>query len=301
MQRRVYLFAVVALTAGCGSGTTPTPGATSAPTFAASAAGTPASSPAMTASPSAPASPLATGTPLATATAAATATPLPTSSGLAKLPVIHERENAVPIAAGTYVTSAPGGFFPGLTITIPDGWGGLETDSGELRLANADFVDSSILLWKDLKPTVTNNREGKVGQPLTDVGSGAGDIIHWLTNLSDVKQLAKPQKLTVGEDISGTQFTLTTSPTADFAEPDCPVNPHCVALFTDTDHWGSGFYAIGGDEVARIFVAPVSLPDGDHTFYVALDSPNTDELDRFADAVQPIIDSLVLPTSYVDN
>ena len=72
-------------------------------------------------------------------------------------------------------------------------------------------------------------------------------------------------------------------------------------MFTDPKHWGDDFYAIGGDEVSRIFVTDAHFPDGDHTFFVTLDAANPQELEQFAQVAQPIIDSLALPTSYFAN
>ena len=91
------------------------------------------------------------------------------------------------------------------------------------------------------------------------------------------------------------------SATANFAWDDCPDNPRCAAIFTDPRHWGDDFYAIGDDEVARIFIATVTLQDGDHTFFVTLDAPTKDELITLATDSGTIIESLRLPTTYVDN
>jgi hypothetical protein len=39
-------------------------------------------------------------------------------------------------------------------------------------------------------------------------------------------------------------------------------------------------------------VTTLHYPEGDHTFFVALDATSADELATFADEAQPIIDSL---------
>lgn len=235
--------------------------------------------------------------PLAATGGAASASPSP--SGLAELPV-YEDGPPRSIPAGTYVT-APAGFFPGLRLTIPTGWKATETDAGELALHPADRPDDAILFWKDTAAVVTNNRTAAVGQVLDDVGRTADALLDWLMTTKDFAITAKSTDVTVGDSIKGTQLTLGVSETANFALNDCPDNPQCAAIFTDPRHWNGEFYAIGGDEVARIFIAPVHYPGGDHTFLVTLDAPNPEELVRLATESEPIIQSLRLPTSYTDN
>jgi hypothetical protein len=216
-----------------------------------------------------------------------------------ELPVYHEGA-ARPIPAGTYVTGSDG-FFPGLELTIPSGWTASETDSGEIALHPGDRPDDALLLAKDLAAVVTHNRDQKVGQVRDDVGVTAKELLDWLSTTSDFSILSKPARVTAGSSITGTQLTLAVSETANFAWDDCPDNPRCAAIFTDPRHWGSNFYAIGGDQVARIFIATVNYPDGDHTLFITLDSPNRDELARFATAAEPIIQSLQLPVRFTDN
>ena len=203
------------------------------------------------------------------------------------------------VAAGTYKTDLDG-FFPGLTITIPAGWSASESDDGELSLHPDDRPNDALLLWKDMAAVVTNNRTSTVGQPLAGVARTAPALKSWLTTTSDFAILAKPKPATVGNGVKGDELTLTTSRTANFALDDCPDNPHCVAILTDPVHWGSNFFAIGGKEVARIFVATLPYP-GNHTFFVVLDSVNPVDLAEFATEAQPIIDSLGLPASFNDN
>ena len=205
------------------------------------------------------------------------------------------------ISPGTYITTKPDGFLPGLTLTIPAGWSATEADSGEIALHPADRPDDAILLWKDVVAVVTNNRSGKVGKPLKGVGSTADALVKWLTSTSDFAILAKPKTVTVGDGVKGKQLTVTTSGSADFAWDDCPYNPHCAAIFTNPGHWGSNFYAIGGDEVSRIFVTTLHFPEGDHTFFVTLNAVSASDLAAFVSEAQPIIDSLRLPASYFAN
>jgi len=206
------------------------------------------------------------------------------------------------IPAGTYVTDMEEGFFPGLQLTIPDGWQAEETDWGELKMYPAGNPEHILLMWKDLSPVYPNNDDGNVGQVIHGADSSADALITWLTSTPDFEILEEPKEVTVGEDIQGTELTLTTSDTANFGDPDCPANPRCSALFTDLHHWPTDeFYAIGGDETARIFIATAHYPEGDHTFFVTLDAPNESELADFADEAQPIIDSIQLPETYTDQ
>lgn len=233
-------------------------------------------------------------------TSTTTSSPSAAPSGPAELPVLREGP-ARAISPGTYVTTKPDGFLPGLTLTIPAGWSATEADSGEIALHPDNRPDDAILLWKDMVAVVTNNRSDKVGQPLKGVGSTADALVKWLTNTSDFAILAKPKTVTIGDGVKGKQLTLTTSNTANFAWDDCPVNPHCAAIFTNPGHWDSNFYAIGGAEVSRIFVTTLHYPEGDHTFFVTLDAVSASDLAAFASEAQPIIDSLRLPGAYFAN
>ncbi len=251
--------------------------------------------------------------PPATATATAySPTIAPSALPTARVfPFVHDDGSLETLASGTYVTGADG-FFPGLRLTIPDGyWIATTNEPGQLRLNNARGEAPALLLWTDMAPTVTHNRDGEAGKPIDGVDWDSAAIVEWLTNLSDVKVLDGPDEVTVGSGITGTELTLTTSDTANFGWDDCPDNPHCVALLADPVHWGLnvsgvgepgyGFFSIGGDEVARVFVGTIAFPDGEHTFYATVYAPDPSELAPFAAAVQPIIDSLIPPDTYVSD
>lgn len=237
----------------------------------------------------------------ATARSTASAAPRPAAarSTTPLLPVFHEASPRS-IPAGRYRTGAYG-FFPGLEITIPEGWTATETDGGEIGLQPTDHPENTLMLWKDMAAVVTNNRHRTVGQVRDDVGRTAEDLLGWLTKTPDFEVVSRPVRTTVGSSIPGTQLTVTSSKTANFALKDCPDNPRCAAILTDPAHWGDNFFAIGGAEVARVFVASVTYADGDHTFLVTLDSPNPAALRRFAVEAEPIIRSLRLPTTFVSN
>jgi hypothetical protein len=232
--------------------------------------------------------------------AATTSAPAAARPGPAELPVKHEGPPSE-VPPGTYTTSKPDGFFPGLTLTIPAGWSVTEADSGEIALHSSARPDDAILLWKDLVAVVTHNRSGKVGQPDKGVGSTADALVRWLTSTSDFTVVAEPKTVTVGQGVEGKQLTLTTSASANFGWDDCPDNPRCAAILIDPNHWGPNFYAIGGTEVSRIFVTTLHYPGGDHTFFVTLDATSAGDLAKLAAEAQPIIDSLKLPATYVEN
>lgn len=215
------------------------------------------------------------------------------------LPVYHEGAPR-PITAGTYVTGQ-GGFFPGLELTIPAGWSATETDAGEIALHPDERPDDALLVWKDVAAVVTNNRDNKVGQVRADVGRSARELLHWLTTTADFAILSKPAPTSAGSSVNGTALTLGVSRTANFAWDDCPDNPRCAAIFTDPSHWGENFYAIGGDEVARIFIAPLHYSEGDHTLLITLDAPNRRELQTLVADASPIIQSLQVPAQFSEN
>jgi hypothetical protein len=237
--------------------------------------------------------------PLATPSVSAPAPASPGAAGPAELPAYHDGSPRT-MPAGTYVTGSTG-FFPGLGITIPDGWTATESDAGEISLHPLNRANESLLLWKDLFAVVTNNREQTVGEVRDDIGRTSDALLEWLTTTTDFTILAQPEQVTVGDSIKGTQLTLGVSGTANFATDECPDNPKCAAIFTDPRHWGDEFYAIGGDEVTRIFIATAAFPDGDHTFFVTLDAPTQEELVKLAAESEPIIESLQLPPNYVDT
>ncbi len=226
--------------------------------------------------------------------------PSPTEpAGPDQLPTYHDGDPQ-PIPAGTYVTASDG-FFPGLKLTIPAGWTATEADSGEIGLHPADAPDNGLYVWKDMKAVITHNRDKKVGQVDKSVGDTAEELIHWLTTTSDFRILASPTPVSLGPSVKGTQVTLDISDTANFAWNDCPVNPRCAAIFTDPLHWGDGFYAIGGPEVAQISIGTVHYPDGDHTLFVTLDCPNPAALKKFAPHAEAIIKTLKPPAKYTQN
>jgi hypothetical protein len=228
------------------------------------------------------------------------ASPSAARAGPAKLPVYHDGALR-PIPAGTYTTTAPDGFFPGMTLTIPAGWSSREADNGELALQPDDRPDDTLLMWKDVRAVVTTNQKGTVGDVLDAVDSSADSLVKWMTSNPDMEILSKAKAATLGHEINGVQLTLTPSKTVNFADDECPDNPHCVAILRDPGHWGPEFYAIGGAGTSRLFVTTLPYPGEKHTFWVTLDAVNPADLSKFAAEAKPIIDSLGLPETYVAN
>jgi hypothetical protein len=188
-----------------------------------------------------------------------------------------------PIAPGTYMTASLQAFWPGLVLTIPPGWFATEQDTGELSLHPNDHPDDQLVLWKDVEAVTSNHRTLAAGTPLANICRTPDALAAWLTSNPDFTVLSQPAPARVGKDaIGGTILSLQTSKTANYADPGCPSNPRCADLVADTKHWGTEFFGIGGDESVRLFMATVSAPGGDHTFFVVLDTPSSAELVRFS-------------------
>ena len=242
----------------------------------------------------------------APATDAATATPTeaPTAapSGPKAMSICHEGQ-VCPVNAGDYVTPSPEGFWPGLSISIGSGWVSGEQDTGELKLYQAAHEDDLLLFWRDVVAlTSSTGGNGLSGiSRVPGVGQSPEALVAYFTSNSDYKVVTAPAAMTTAGGLQGTVLTMTTSKTADFGDSDCPDNPRCAAFIRDERHWGTEFYAIGGDEVSRMFLTSVTVDGKSHTLIITLDAPNAAELDSFAKVAQPIIDSVVLPATFVDN
>jgi hypothetical protein len=213
----------------------------------------------------------------------------PAASGPLTLPY-QDTEDALTIAPGPYVTDA-NGFDQGLGLTIPAGWVLYQNSADELKLEPADNTNHLFEVWKDMVAVVPNNQHGTVGQPLAGVGHTAKDLISFITTTGDFDVFERPAEVTIGGSTKATRLSVGVSGEANFAEPECPDNPHCAAFVRNLG-WAAGdFYAIGGDEVATFYIVAV----GDSTFWVVLDAPNKTELKAFEAAAKPIIDSVALP------
>ena len=271
MTRRIRLARVALVTfvaAACGSGG---PSATSTPTA-----------------------------PTATSTATDAATPAPT--GPRALAICHEGAHCE-ITAGEYVTPTPEGFWPGLALTIGSGWFSSEEDVGELALHPSSQPNDAILFWSDVVAIASSTGGNGIAgiKAVEGVGTTPDELLGYFTGNRDYKVLAGPDPLTTAGGLTGTTITMTTSSTANFGDRDCPDNPRCSAFVRDPVHWGSEFFAIGGDEVVRMFLTSFAAAGASHTLIIALDAPNATELERFAGDAQPIIDSVVLPETFIDN
>ena len=244
--------------------------------------------------------PVATSSTAPPATTSATATPVPT--GPRVLAICHDGAHCA-ISPGDYVTPAPEGFWPGLTFSIGSGWFASEADSGELALHPSAQPADAVLLWKDVVAIHSSTGgHGITGiTAVKGVGTTPDELLAYFTSNTDYDVLAGPDPATTAGGLKGTVITMTTSNTANFGDPDCPDNPHCSAFLRDPVHWGTEFFAIGGDEVVRMFLTSFAAAGASHTLIIALDAPNPTELERFAGDAKPIIDSAVLPETFVDN
>jgi len=270
LDRTKLLVAGLALAlAGCASSAGPTPAASGA----------------------APSAPVPSVIPtLASASASATVSPQ----------LVQCFESRCQIAPGAYLTGL-GGFFPGLAIQIPEGWGVIENSSGELSLGQEDHPGSNLFLWKDVRAVVSNHRSAKEGTLVKEVAGTPEAIVEWLTTNPDFTVIEQPKPATIA-GMSGTVLAVGVSETADFGEPDCPSNPRCADFFTDPAHWGSGVFGIGGgDGTLRLFMTTLHYPDGDHLFAVGWQGDTAADMRAFAVPTQPILDSIRVPDRYVSN
>jgi len=218
------------------------------------------------------------------------------------MPICHDGQTC-PLKAADYVTPSPLGFWPGLAISIGSGWVSGENDSGELKLYQAANPDDKLLFWRDVH--AINSSTGGKGlgglEAVAGVGTSADELLRYFTTNTDYKVLSGPDSATTAGGLSGKVITLTTSATADFGDPDCPDNPRCSAFVRDTKHWGTEFYGIGGPEVARMFLTSVTVDGKSHTLIITLDALDASRLESLAKEAQPIIDSVALPTTFLDN
>jgi hypothetical protein len=239
----------------------------------------------------------------ATPTMSVTATPTePTPTGPSPLAICHDGAHCA-ISPGDYVTPAPEGFWPGITFSIGSGWFATEADSGELALHPSAQSTDALLFWKDVVATRSSTGGNGIGgiTAVEGVGTTPEELLGYFTSNTDYEVLSGPDAATTGGGLTGTVITMTTSDTANFGDPDCPDDPHCSAFLRDPVHWGTEFFAIGGDEVVRMFLTSFAAEPKPHTLVIALDAPNQTELERFAAEAKPIIDSVVLPETFVDN
>lgn len=100
---------------------------------------------------------------------------------------------------------------------------------------------------------------------------------------------------------TGTTFAVGISPTVDYGDKGCPLNPRCADFVTDPAHWGPNFYATGGDAVSRLYVAMIPYPDGEHLFVITWDTASANELAAFLPTTKAITDSIQVPATWVRN
>lgn len=249
--------------------------------------GAPAASPGVS-SPAVPSVALAPATP----SSVAVATPVP--SGPTTLAICRDGQHC-DVDAGSYVTGRDG-FFEGLWITIPANWFLTEQDVGELALRPDD--DQALILWKDVRVVTTTRAMGPANEIVKDVARTPDAFVTWFTDNDALTVIDPPVASSIG-GTTGVVFSVQVSSAATYGDPGCPVNPRCADLVTDPAHWGPNFFAIGGDDSVRLYVATVPYPDGDHLFAIAWAAPSPAKLRAFVQLTQPIVDSIKVPDQYV--
>jgi len=226
------------------------------------------------------------------------ATPTPIPSGPLRLIGCRDGQHCK-VAPGSYFTG-PAGFFPGLEITIPANWFLTEQDSGELSLHPNDHPGDALLLWKDVRVVATTRRSGPANEIVQEVARTPEAFVEWFTTSSDFTVIEDPTATTIA-GTSGTFLAVEVSKSADYGDPGCPSNPRCADFVTDPAHWGPNFFAVGGDEAVRLYVATIRYGDFDHLFVVAWDTPSAAELQAFEGQVGDILDTIRLPAAFIKN
>ncbi len=291
MKARVRLAAVVivgALVGGCGAA--PTPSALMSRAASAAASDPDASDPAPTSS------------------AASEAATLPTCLF----------ETCPELPAGTYVTTGPEGFLPGLRLTIPAGYSTYEHSTGELELHRTDDVDGlrQIFIWRDLRAVVGVG--GPAGPPeIVDGVDGSPEaLLAWLETDGRFETSAG-QDANFGNvvarwmDVVVSAAAINEEPLTDDGGCD-PAEVVCIGVFYDPVHWVNPGYAYGMlrkaipdpspgeccEHLVRFHFAEVGSSHDPTTLVVALSVFDVDPLasiDAWQEEVQPILDSLVVP------
>jgi hypothetical protein len=199
-----------------------------------------------------------------------------------------------PIAAGTY-RLGPATVLPGLVVTVPSGWSSTENTPGELTLVPPRQPSEALKFWLDMLAVKSSGADHGTAI-LKNVGRTPSALTAWLTHNPDFLIVSQPAPVTIGHGITMTSVAVGVSRSANYGDSGCPANPRCADLFTNR-YWGSSnFYGIGGDEEVRLYLGTIQISGRPHTFLVALDAVNHADLLRLEKAVDPIVDSVRLPT-----
>lgn len=203
------------------------------------------------------------------------------------------------VPAGSYVTGGAG-FFPGLEITVPEGWFFGEQDAGELQLRPKDRPDVVLSLAKDVRVIATTRGMGPENEIVDDVAGTPEAFVEWFTNSSDFTVIEGPTAASIA-GTAGTVLALGVSKSAAFGDSQCPANPRCADIYTDPAHWGPNVFSIGGDEAARMYLASIPYAGMDHLLAVNWIVPSAADLPAFVVETQPIADSIKVPEKFIQN
>lgn len=202
------------------------------------------------------------------------------------------------LAAGTY-TAGPSSVLPGISITVPSGWTSSANDTGALHLIPPGYPKDALFILEDMTP-VKSSGAGHGTTALTAVGSTPHALIAWLTSNPDVLIVAPPTPSTFGATIKATGVTVGVAQSVQYGDPACPANPRCADLFTRPFVWAKSEYlGLAGDEVMRLYVAPVTVDGAPHELLVVLDATSSADLGSLIATAQPVLDSLHLPAGVI--
>jgi hypothetical protein len=201
---------------------------------------------------------------------------------------------------GTYVLG-PGTVAPGLRFTVPaGGWTINHVTPAEVNLippgdhgAHGDRMG----LWVDPIPVHPDGPD--YGTALTRTSPAPHDLIGSFESESAFTTTSA-RSVVLG-DFPARSLDLRASATANSPDPDCPVAPRCVNVFTTavwlpTDPPRGGGIGIGGDETLRLNIGAIRTGGARHTFVVALDAIDPADLAAFQVIAAPIEDSIRVPS-----
>jgi hypothetical protein len=224
--------------------------------------------------------------------------------------------------AATYETSGWAAFLPGLTLTLPAGWSSAEQDAGEFELHQAADVNavSEIYFWSDVVAWVH-------GAPQPELGTTADAFATYLLSDSRLTVAEGPARtlnvraldsLSTIETVESRSFSVIVSDNA-VTDPevasDCPAEA-CIGLLTDPVHWeGAAPFELLRNmpvddpdclcsQAVRLYIASVGSDLDPHTLVIALSTSGADALQALSAwevQIEPIIDSVLVPSVVVDN
>jgi hypothetical protein len=202
--------------------------------------------------------------------------------------------------AGTYVLGE-GTVAPGLQFTVPaGGWTINHVTAAEVNLippgehgAHGDRMG----LWVDPIPVQPDGPD--FGTPLTRTPPSPHDLIaSFGSQRAFTTTPAHP--VVLGHTFPAKSLGLQAAATANSGDPECPVAPRCVNVFTTaawlpTDPPTGGGIGIAGDETLRLNIGAIRVDGARHTFIVGVDAIDPADLAAFQVLAAPIEDSLRVP------